>query len=58
MMGVMDVWHPDIIEFITAKQSPGRLTKFNLSVNCTDEFMDKILSIPELQKKQIGRAHV
>lgn len=45
MMGVMDVWHPDIIEFITAKQSANRLSKFNVSVNCTDEFMDKILKL-------------
>jgi len=30
MMGVLDVWHPDIVEFITAKQQPGRLTKFNV----------------------------
>lgn len=42
MMGVMDCTHPDIVEFITAKQIPGRLTKFNISVNCTKEFMDKV----------------
>ena len=50
MMGVLDVSHPDIIEFITAKQSPGRLTKFNLSVNCTNEFMDKVLLVQELNE--------
>ena len=43
MMGVMDVWHPDIIEFVTAKQQPGRLTKFNISVDCTIKFMDNRL---------------
>lgn len=48
MMGVMDVWHPDIIEFITAKQSAGRLSKFNVSVNCTDEFMEKIIKLDEM----------
>jgi len=42
MMGILDVWHPDIIEFITAKQTPNRLSKFNLSVNCTSDFMDKV----------------
>lgn len=51
MMGVMDVWHPDIVEFITAKQNPGRLTKFNLSVNCTDEFMDKVIQV--LKQKEL-----
>jgi ribonucleoside-diphosphate reductase alpha chain len=50
MMGVLDVWHPDIIEFISAKQQPGRLTKFNISVNCTDEFMERVLAITEIEK--------
>lgn len=49
MMGILDVWHPDIIEFITAKQTPGRLTKFNISVNCVDEFMNKIDQIDKLR---------
>ena len=51
MMGVIDVWHPDVIEFITAKQQPGRLTKFNVSVNCTDKFMDRITRINYLEKR-------
>jgi len=51
MMGVMDVWHPDVIEFITAKQQPGRLTKFNISVNCTDEFMSKVTRVVEIEKQ-------
>lgn len=50
MMGVMDCWHPDIVEFITAKTQPGRLTKFNISVNCTDEFMNKVLRIHEIDR--------
>lgn len=54
MMGVMDVWHPDIIEFITAKQSSGRLSKFNMSVNCTDEFMEQLLSV--LEQLKAGKA--
>jgi len=50
MMGVLDCTHPDVIEFITAKQQPGRLTKFNISVNCTDQFMNKVLAVTELKK--------
>jgi ribonucleoside-diphosphate reductase alpha chain len=38
-MVTMSVWHPDIIEFITAKQTKGRLSKFNMSVLVSDEFM-------------------
>ena len=49
MMGILDIWHPDVVEFITAKQQPGRLTKFNMSVNCTDEFMQKVIRVEELR---------
>jgi ribonucleoside-diphosphate reductase alpha chain len=39
MMATMRCDHPDIEDFITAKQSQGRLTNFNLSVLATDAFM-------------------
>ena len=41
-MGVMHVWHPDIEEFITAKQTPGVLENFNVSVAIDDEFMSAV----------------
>lgn len=54
MMGVLDCWHPDVIEFITAKQQAGRLTKFNISVNCTDEFMNKLSLLEQLKLNGIS----
>lgn len=39
MMATLRCDHPDIEDFITAKQSAGRLTNFNLSILATDAFM-------------------
>ena len=41
-MVTMSCFHPDIEEFIKSKQTPGRLTKFNMSVLITDEFIDAV----------------
>lgn len=46
-MVTMGVWHPDIIEFIKAKQEPGRLHKFNMSVLVSDEFMEAVANDAE-----------
>lgn len=42
MMVTLSCWHPDIEEFITAKSTPGVLTKFNMSGMFTDDFMEAV----------------
>lgn len=42
MMVTLSCWHPDVEDFVTAKQIPGNLTKFNMSVLIHDKFMQAV----------------
>ncbi|WP_224813824.1 adenosylcobalamin-dependent ribonucleoside-diphosphate reductase [Hasllibacter sp. MH4015] len=44
MMATMRCDHPDIEDFIAAKQDPARLRMFNMSVLATDPFMEAVES--------------
>lgn len=41
-MGVLRVDHPDIEEFVRAKQNTTNLTNFNISIGVTDKFMEAV----------------
>ncbi len=60
-MGILRVDHPDIIEFIRAKERDGEFNNFNLSIGLTEDFMKAVENDEEYplvapnNKKEIAR---
>ena len=44
LMLILNVWHPDIMDFINSKREMGKITNANISVGITDEFMAAVRS--------------
>lgn len=42
LMLILNVWHPDILDFINSKREMGKITNANISVGITDEFMEAV----------------
>ncbi len=42
LMLIMNVSHPDVMEFINSKRTMGKITNANISVGITDDFMEAV----------------
>ena len=42
LMLILNVWHPDVIDFINSKKEAGKITNANISVGITDDFMQAV----------------
>ena len=56
-MGVLRVDHPDIREFLHAKQNGQKLTGFNISIGITDEFMIAVRDGTSFDLRWGGKAY-
>ncbi len=50
-MGILNVDHPDILDFIKLKDSGSSIKNFNISVGITDDFMEKVKNNKEYDLK-------
>lgn len=56
-MGVLRVDHPDIEQFIRAKNNSTELTQFNISVGVTDKFMEAVKADKDFDLEFEGRVY-
>lgn len=42
LMLILNVWHPDILEFIDSKRTAGKIVNANISVNISADFMQAV----------------
>jgi len=62
-IGILDVTHPDVMQFINAKKENNELTNFNLSVAVTNGFMEAVKAgldynlINPRTKKSVAKAN-
>lgn len=42
LMLILNVWHPDILDFINSKREMDKIVNANISVGITDDFMDAV----------------
>lgn len=42
LMLILNAWHPDVMDFISAKKEAGKITNANISVGITDDFMKAV----------------
>lgn len=42
LMLILNVWHPDVLDFINSKREAGKITNANISVGITDDFMQAV----------------
>lgn len=59
LMLILNVWHPDVLDFINSKREAGKITNANISVGITDDFMKAVkdgaeweLVFPDTQDEQ------
>jgi ribonucleoside-diphosphate reductase alpha chain len=42
LMLILNVWHPDVFDFINSKKEAGKITNANVSIGITDDFMQAV----------------